>query len=184
MNKNDKLELENICKKILTDNIINNKMNTLYEEYENSRKYDYTWPLLGLAIGLVAIPFIAPKLSVDGLNGAAAFNNGLARVAGGSLKMGGYGMLGGSTIFAVGGTIIGALFSYSNNIKSYDNFMKTQFHTFQDEITVDKFKICSIFKYCNGVIYFDGPTEIYKDDILIFQGKMYCDTESCEFSNK
>jgi hypothetical protein len=95
--KQRKQELTELCEnvsrsKILPDNMAN-KYKLYLEQVANSKKIDPSLPLLGMLLGLVFAPFIAPLFAAPGLFGAAAVSNGLATLGGGSLAIGGMGMM-------------------------------------------------------------------------------------------
>lgn len=80
------------------------------------------------------------------------------------------------------GIVKNVVLSYSDDIKNYDNFMKAHPHTFRDKIIVGKFEIRSTFKYHMGVTYFKGPTQVYKNNVLIYDGNLHCNVKICEFT--
>lgn len=110
-------------------------------------------PLVGLALGLTAapflIPFIAPLFAAGGLYGAAAVSSGLATLGGGSLAAGGLGMAGGATVIGVGAGVAGAL---TGTLVG-------------PETTVDV--------YIRDILVYSGKMIIRNGNVTLINGKIY-----------
>jgi len=177
----NKQELTILCETISSSKVIPDEMANRFAVHLNSKESQANaLPLLGMLLGIVLAPVIAPLFAAPGLFGAAAVSNGLATIGGGSILSGGAGMLGGQVIIGLSGATLGSLVSYASYKDSYAEFMKTQPTRFYDSITWGDYEIQGYFKY-NGDTLLDGPTKIYKLNVLIFDDYVHCDsTLKCE----
>lgn len=177
----NKQELILLCETISSNKVIPNEMANRFASYLNSKESQANaLPLLGMLLGIVFAPVIAPLFAAPGLFGAAAVSNGLATIGGGSLLAGGAGMLGGQIVIGLSGATLGSLVSYASYKNSYAEFMKTQPSRFYDSVTWGDYEIRGYFKY-TGDTLLDGPTKIYKQNTLVFDDYVHCDsTLKCE----
>lgn len=173
-------ELTLLCETLSSSKIIPNDMANRYALYLSSKNTN-ALPLVGMILGLVFAPVIAPLFAAPGLFGAAAVSNGLATLGGGNLLAGGMGMMGGTALVGLTGATVGSILSYSSYSDSYNDFMKTQPNRFYDSIILGDYKIQGYFKYSSGNTLLDGPTKIYKFDDLVFDDYVHCNTNlKCE----
>jgi hypothetical protein len=174
-----KEELTQLCSWIVKHRVLPNNVKIRFEEYITTKQMSNAagGAIIGVALGLALLPFIAPLVAGAGLFGAAATSSGLATLGGGSIASGGLGMIGGTAVVGVGSATVGGLVSYANCAADFDNFMKSNPKSYADYINVGRHQLHATFYYDGYETKFDGPVVIYYDSLKVFDGDIYCEND-------
>lgn len=166
MLEEDKKYIEEMCKSFVTHKRLPYCMSVLYEKYKNSDELEVS-PVRSTMIGsgIGSLLTYTAMVSITRMN----------------LKMGRSLFIG--TIGATFGAMLGRCYASKRNAKNIENFMRTQPHTYEDNITFGNYRIYSHFNYYKGYTNINGNTHINKDGLLIFDGSMYCYMDVCEFNS-